>query len=424
MLPLEGYRVLDLSRQMPGPYATHLLADLGMEVIKVEEPLPRYGMGRDDLMPSDPTAEEEVVYAAYNAFARNKKSIALQLLKPEIRPQAQEVFYKLAQKADIVVESYRPGVTKWMGVDYDTVKQHNPRIIYCAVTGYGQTGPYVKYAGHGGHFSAVSGTASRLRDAEGIPLRPDYTPIGYLAALYAVTGILSALVLRDRTGQGQFIDVSLTGADVTQLFMASASYFRTGQEQRRVEGPRLDYVKCKDGKWVTISNPETYFWENFCRVLGHEEWIPLRRGSGPDFERMVEEVKAIFLTKTRDEWLKTLREADCCIAPLNELPEALEDPQVLHLGMVWEAQHPSAGKVKQMGVPIRFSDVSLGIRELAPELGKHTVQVMRELGYSDRQIQEQIPPPSWPGRGTRGGWLIGPKTWTGQDFIRSCEFWR
>ena len=387
MLSLNRYRMLDLSRMVPGPYTSHVLADLGMEVIKVEEPLPRYGMGRDGMTPGDLTPQEELRYAAFNGIARNKKSIALNLLDTAIRPKPQEVFYRLAKEADVVLEGYRPGALKWMGVDYETVKAHNPRIIYCSLTGFGQDGPYHKFPGHGTQFDALSGTI--LLDSEGNPI-PHPVPLGDLSgALYATTSIVGALLHRELTGEGQHIDVPLSGTAMSLMVGAASQLARDGERQRegrRGERASLAYLKCKDGKLLTTSNSETIFWENFCKVLGRPDWIPLYRKQGPESDRMVREVQEMFLTKTRAEWLEILSKAETCVAPVNTIGEAMEDPQMRHLGMVWEMKHPVVGNVRQLGFPVRYSGEKVPPGNFAPFLGQHTREILDRAGYSADEI--------------------------------------
>ena len=387
MLPLEGYRMLDLSRLLPGPVASNILADMGMEVIKVEETEPRYGMGRDVLTHPDPPPEQEVAWAAYNSLARNKKSVALNLLDPDLRPPSQEVFYRLAKDADVVLEGYRPHVVKWMGVDYETVRRHNPRIIYCSISGYGQHGPYIKRAGHDPQYCAVAGTTPPAsleagQRGHGVPLAD------YSAGIYAAVGILGALIERDRSGEGQAIDIPMVATAMSFTRANSARFVREGSHhlgQGRAAG-RFTYIQCSDGKYITTSNAETHFWENFCRVIDREVFIGLRDAVGPEVERMEEEVRAIFLTRTRDEWLRALWEADTCAAPVNDMAEALEDPQVREAGMVWEVDHPSEGRVRQMGFPIGFSRTPATFRSFAPTLGQDTQEVLQAAGYSDAEI--------------------------------------
>ena len=387
MLSLHRYRMLDLSRTLPGPFSSHILADLGMEVIKVEEPEPRYGVGRDSLTPANPTAEEEVRSAAYNIVARNKKSIALDLLDPKKRPASQQLFYRLVQQADVILDGYRPGTVQWMGVDYETVKAYNPKIIYCALTGYGQDGPYAKRPSHGWEMEAVAGVTPMGRD--GSPLRLPVSLGELIGTLYATTCVLGALLHRDATGEGQYLDVSLTAAAMSTMVLPAAQHIR------REEGPppragateaSHAFLKCKDGKWIHTGNTETIFWENFCKALGRPEWIPLRRSRGPEADRMNQEIEEIFLTKTRNEWLDILVKAETCVAPVNDIGEALEDPQMRHVGMAWEMQHPTFGPITQLGFPVRFSGSALQPGGFAPVLGQHTREVLRDAGYTEAEI--------------------------------------
>ena len=383
---LGSYRMLDLSRLLPGPFASHILADMGMEVVKVEEPEPRYGMSRDVLSPIDGTPEDEERHAAYNALARGKKSVALNLLNPDFRPRSQELFYELAKGADVVLEGYRPGVLKWMGIDYETVRAHNPGIIYCSISGYGQDGPYMQYPGHDPQFSAVAGFAAQVADGgtargHGIPLA-DLT-----GSMYAAISILAAVVERERTGEGQYIDVSMLGAVMSLATTDFSTYFREGRLPAARRGS-LTYVRCQDGKYVSLGNAETIFWENFCRALGHEEWIALRGSQGEEYEQMVGEVEQIFLTRPRDEWLALLRDAETCIAPVHDIPGAFADPQVRHIGMALELEHPSEGEVMQLGFPVRFSRTPGAFSSFAPVLGQHTREVLRAAGLAEAELDE------------------------------------
>ena len=248
MLSLERYTVLDLSRMLPGPFASHVLADMGMRVTRVEETEARYGMGRDVLTPADLSPQDEVRYAAFNVLARNKRSIALNLLEPSMRPASQEVFYALAKQADVILEGYRPGAATWMGVDYETIKRHNPRIVYCSLTGFGQDGPYAKYPGHGTQFDALSGTI--LLDDSGSPISHP-VPLGDVSgALYATTCIISALLHREMTGEGVHIDVPLSATAMSLMAPAASRLARTSGAERNFNRDRapLTYLKCQDGK--------------------------------------------------------------------------------------------------------------------------------------------------------------------------------
>ena len=384
---LEKYRMLDLSRFLPGPFCSHILADMGMDVVKVEETEPRYGMNRDGFTGVDPTLDEEMHQVAHNPIARNKRSVALNLLDPKLRPASQEVFYRLAKDADVILEGYRPGAVNWMGVDYETIRKINPRIIYCSITGYGQVGPYVKRPGHDGQFSAVAGLQGRIAmDTDG----EHGLGVGISdpsSGLYAASAILAAILEREESGEGQYIDIPMMSAAMTfNIYGSTQKPVRGGGDR----GPSLSIIKCKDGKFLSTGNAETTFWANFCKAIGHEEYTPLRGQRGEAFTNMVLAVKAQFLTKTREEWLDILVPADTCVAPLHEsVAMALdEDPQVKAIGMAWELDHPLEGHVRQIGAPALFSRTPQTFRTWAPLLGEHTHDVLSGSGFSAAEIAD------------------------------------
>lgn len=381
MLPLEGIRVLDLSRLLPGPSCSMVLGDLGAEVIKVELTEPRAGMGRDVLTPVDPTPEEEEEYAAYNCIARNKKSLALNLRFPEAR----QIFYRLAERMDVILEGFRPGVTERLGVDYQTIKKINPAIVYCAISGFGQDGPYRDLPGHDRTYCALCGVVSITGDREGRPVGTGIPLADLSSGLFSVIGILAALRVREKTGMGQFVDVSMTDCAMHFTTSYAGRYFRDGTVPKRGH-PSYEAMETKDGKFLSTANAETHFWERFCRALGREDLIPLHRvgrEKGHEVNRIVRE---IIRTKTRDEWFQILKEADTCVGPVLEIDEAFQNPQVIHRQMVVELEHPTQGRVRQIGIPLKFSETPGAIRSFAPVLGQHTEEILKELGYSPEEI--------------------------------------
>ena len=403
MALLSGYRMLDLSRLMAAPYAAHLLADMGMDVIKVEEPEPRYGMPRDSFTPYLPTPEGERRASAFNPLGRNKRSIALDLLRPELRPRSQELFYRLAERADVVIEGYRPGVLAWMGIDYETLSKINPRIIVCSLSGYGQDGPYVKLAGHAPQYAGVGGVV-RMNEA-GEPEDGTGGTAGYVNGLFAANAILAAIIERERSGRGQHVDVSMLGALMSLSLRDTVLHARDGELPKpRTAEPALTYLKCADGKYVSTANSESVFWERFCALIERPQYIALRGGNGPEYSAMVEDVRGIFLTKTRDEWLPLLWAADTAAAPVNSIAEALDDPQVRHIGMTWELDHPTEGTVLQQGVPARFSRTPVEFERFAPILGEHTHEVLTEAGFDAAAIAD-----------LEAGGIV--KSWTGEGWV-------
>jgi crotonobetainyl-CoA:carnitine CoA-transferase CaiB-like acyl-CoA transferase len=371
-LALEGIRVLDLSRTVPGPYCTMVLADMGAEVIKIEDP--GYSMG---LLP------DQEKQSAYDFLSRNKKSIALNLKTAEAR----EVMHRLASDADVVTEAFRPGVTERLGVDYATLSSLNPRIVYCSLTSFGQDGPYRDLPGHDPNYISIAGAVGLTGDQEGNPviIRAALGDIG--SALHCVIGILCALMARNSTGKGQYIDISMTDSVVPFLTVSLLRYFRDGFVPRRGwPSLSINTWQTKDGKFVSTGLIEPHFWERFCRALGREDLIPHHRAKGNKLREVHSAIKEAFLTKTRDEWFRIMKDADTCVTPVLELDEVVQDPQLLGRDMFPEYEHPTEGKVRQMGMPIKLSDTPAQFRSFAPVLGQHTDEIMRGLGYTEAQI--------------------------------------
>ena len=373
-LALEGIKVIDLSRTVPGPFCTMMLADMGAEVIKIEDP--GYALG---MIP------DQDKHAAHDYLSRNKKSIALNLKAHE----AKEVFYKLAANADVVMEAFRPGVAKRLKVDYDTVSKLNPRIIYCSLTGFGQDGPYRDLPGHDPNYTSIGGAVGLTGDHKGNPviIRAAVGDIG--SALHAVIGILCAVIAREKTGKGQFVDISMTDSVLSFMTVSLLRYFRDGFLPRRGwPSLSINVWQCKDGKFITTGLIEPHFWERFCRAIGREDLIPHHHAKGEKLHEVYGIIKDTILTKTRDEWTQIMKEADTCVSPVLELDEVVNDPQLQHRQMFPEFDHPTQGKVKQMGMPIKLSDTPAKFRHFAPLLGQHTDEILRNLGYTAHQIDE------------------------------------
>ncbi len=377
--PLDGIKVLDLSRMGPGPFCSMLLADFGAEVIKIEQA----GFG---IIPLD---VDEETWAAYYAIDRNKKSIILDLKLQEARA----VFHEMVKTADVVLEAFRPGVARRLQVDYETVEQINPRVVYCALTGYGQDGPYRDLPGHDINYISVAGALSAMAIRDGRPAVPlnmvgDYAGGGLQAAF----GIVTALLARGTTGRGQFVDVAMVDGAVSLLTWEASLVFAGGAVPKWGETPLTGSVPCgsvfeaRDGGLISLGCFEAKFWENLCRALDREDLIPYQYAGGADREKVTSELTAIFRTKTKGEWFRLLGPKDIPITPVNELDEVLADPQVLHRRMVVEVDHPKLGKVKQVGIGLKFSDTPGEIRCTAPLQGQHTDEILRGLGRSEDEI--------------------------------------
>ncbi len=378
-LPLAGVKVLDLSRMGPGPFCTMLLADFGAEVIKIEQP----GFG---IIPLD---VDEETWAAYYAIDRNKRSIILDFKTEEAR----QVFYEMVKTSDVVLEGSRPGVAKRLKVDYETVKGINPKIIYCSLTGYGQDGPYRDLPGHDINYISVAGALSALAIRDGRPAVPlnmlgDYGGGGLQAAF----GIVVALLARGTTGTGQFVDIAMVDGVVSLLSWEASLLFAGGGVPKWGETPLTGAIPCsyvyetKDGGYVSIGCFEVKFWENLCRALEREDLIPYQFTTGNEKEKVVSQLRQIFLTKTKEEWFQLLSSKDIPITPVHELDEVFSDPQILHRRMVVEVDHPKLGKVKQVGIGIKFSETPGEIRSTAPLPGQHTEEILVDLGYSKDAI--------------------------------------
>lgn len=384
-MALEGIRVIDMTRLAPGPYCTMFLADLGADVIKI---VPGGGRAAAAILPE--MAGEEDRRRAYNPEERSKKSMVLNLRLEEAR----QVFYRLAKRADVIVEEFRPGVVKRLGVDYDTIKEMNPSIVYCSITGYGQDGPYRELAGHDVNYISTGGAQGILGEPGRRPIVPTNIIADYAAGgMHAAIGILAALLARERTGRGQHVDIAMLDGVVSLMHGEAASYFSTGQ----VPGlghillfsgaPHYGVYETKDGKYISLGALEPWFYENLCRALGREDFIPYE-WSPDKWPEIASAFQQIFLTKTRDEWVELLRQTDTCIAPVYSLDEVFSDPQVLHRNLVVELDHPKLGRVKQVGISIKLSETPGAIRSIGPSPGQHTDEVLASLGYTKKEIEK------------------------------------
>ncbi len=392
MLALEGIKVLDFCRNAPGMFATMILADLGAEVLMVERPMDETRAAYERIVAGIETPEDERRHASFSALQRNKRSIALNLKEPE----ALEVFRRLAADADVVVEGFRPGVVDRLGVGYEQVKEINPRAVYCSVSGYGQTGPYSQMAGHDINYISFAGALGLIGDSpDGKPVIPlnlvaDYAGGGLCGAV----GILAALMAREKTGRGQYVDIAMTEGVLYMLcgLIADAlsQGYRATRGGNRLNGgsPFYNVYRTSDGKYFSIAAIEPWFWENLCRAIGREDLIPHQSAGEEKRAEIASTLEAIFLTRTREEWFEALRDANISVGKVYDLEEALTDPQALARGMVVELETPGVpeGKVTQPGIPFHLSDTPGEVRHPGGVTGQHTAEVLASLGYTSIQI--------------------------------------
>jgi crotonobetainyl-CoA:carnitine CoA-transferase CaiB-like acyl-CoA transferase len=380
MRPLEGIKILDLTRLLPGPYGTMLLADLGAEVIKIEEP------ERGDYYRWTPPYLNNVS-SRHLLLNRNKKSVTLNLKAPE----GKSILLKLVELgADVLIEQFRPGVMDRLGVGYEALKKINPRIIYCSLTGYGQNGPYRDLASHDVNYIGLGGVLGLTGPKGGPPVIPGIQIADLVGGgLYSVIGILTALLARQKTGRGQHIDISMFDGVVSLLTDGALAYFADGKPpgpgERRLTGglPQYQVYQTKEGKYLAVGALEEKFWANLCRLIGRPEWAEkIPREGEPRAEEMKKEMAAVFRTRTQKEWLDLLMNEDTCVGPVQSLDEVFADPHVLSRRMLVETEHPKAGRVRQIGVPLKFSETPGEIRGPAPEIGEHTEEILGALGYS------------------------------------------
>lgn len=396
---LDHIKVLDLTTFPTGSLAVMLMVDMGADAIKIKQPQKRSGQGPisegSDMTSEADEKKRAEMAAAYQFDERGKKSICLNLKTQ----QGKDIFYKLARTADVVIDEFRPGVTERLGIDYDTLKEINPRIICCSVTGYGHDGPYRLYPGHDTNYISIAGILGITGTPDGRHAIPG-VPIGDLAGggMQAAIGILLALIAREKSGKGQFIDTSMV--DALTLFMMvrhGPQFFISGRKPKLGERP-AHVFKTKDGKYINIAPGEPWFWERLCRTLGLEEYIPYQGAVGvyaPDTQELLEKrdqilasLQEVFSTKTRDEWLRILWEVDTCVSPVYEFDEMLDDPHLLYRNMITEIDHPTLGKIKQPGITIKLSETPGKIKGTSPLTGRHTEEILKSLDYSEKDIIE------------------------------------
>ncbi|MCI0490197.1 MAG: CoA transferase [Blastocatellia bacterium] len=375
---LEGIRVLDLSRMLPGPFCSMMLGDLGAEVIKVEE-----------VRVGDPTRQTPPVInqqsAVFLQVNRNKKSIALDLKQSEGR----EIFLKLAATSDVVLEQFRPGVMERLRLGYAEVSEVNPRIVYCSLTGFGQDGPHRNRSGHDLNYLALSGVLGLTTDERGKPVIPGTQIADLAGGMVAAFAILAALMSRRSRGRGQLIDVSMFDVLMTMLAVPAAQQF-AGREigvggKYTLSGayPYYNVYETSDGRFMSLGALEPKFWADFCRRVGRSDLIARQFDEGERRDDLFEEVRRIFKSRTQAEWVKMMEDADACCEPVLSMAEAFEHTQTRARAGVRQSEHPTEGRIEQLGFACKMSDTPPSENLPSPALGEHTEELLAEIGFSE-----------------------------------------
>ncbi len=375
--------MLDLSRLLPGPYCSLLLADLGMEVLKIED----LEMG-DYMRKMGPVRKQDSAY--FIAVNRNKKSMALNLKVKE----GKEIFFKLIETYDIILESFRPGVMDRLGIGYEELKKGNPRVILCSLSGYGQDGPYRERSGHDINYIGLAGILELIGEKNGAPVIPgvQMADLGAGGMMSAIA-ILAAIVQRGKTGKGQYLDVAMLDGAISWLSIHAGKYFMDEELPKRGDMVLSGRYACyhvyetKDGRYMSLGALEPKFWENFCETIGRRELVFKQYLEGEERLHLIEEIQKIFKTKTQKDWVTTFKNADACCEPILNLEEVFCHPHVLHRQMVKDLDHPVEGKIRQVGSPIKSSQFTFEIRTPPPRWGEHTMEVLKAMGYSEKEIQ-------------------------------------
>lgn len=382
---LRNLRVIDLSRHAPGPYATMLMADLGADVICVEQPS---GQGRRV------DAELGVGRKArlHNPVGRNKRSIALDLKDGAMR----DVCLRLIEGADIMVEGFRPGVARRLGLDYESVREVNPEVIYCSVSGYGQDGPYRDFVGHDLNYISIAGIMGLTGYRNGPPVIPPNIMGDYAGGgLFAAFSILAAVVSRIHTGKGQYIDMAMSDGALSLANLAVCDYLSSGIPPRPGEYFLLGSLPCynvyqtADGKWLSIACMEPWFWKKLCERLDCPQFTADQFNEA-SFDGIFVHLRETFRRKSRDAWFAELSQDEICVTPVYGIEEAIDDPHNRARKMFVELEDAEFGTIKQVGIAPKFSATPGEARTLAPEPGQHTAEILREIGCAEAEIAQLL----------------------------------
>ncbi len=381
--PLSSLKILDFSTLLPGPFATMMLADLGADVLHVEAP------NRFDFARLIPPFDDDT--SAWHALVnRSKRSIALNLK----HPQAIEIVYELVKEYDIVLEQFRPGVMDRLGIGYDDLRAINPNLIYCAITGYGQTGPLKDRAGHDINYVGLAGIMGHMGRSGSNPA-PLSIPLGDMGggSFGAVTAILAAVIHRMQSGEGQFVDISMFDAAIAWNSLAARYYLVAGKEPEQEGdtfngGSYYDYYRTADGRYLSVGSLEPKFWMRFCQALGCPELMIEGHilADSEEQEAIKEEIRTIIATQTLEEWVNVFSEIDACVEPVLTVAEMIDHPHTQAREMVVNVPKPDGGTQAQIAHPFKFSATQSAYKHIGVKLGEHTEEVLINLGYSKEQL--------------------------------------
>lgn len=377
---LDGIRIVDLTNVGPGAHCTRILADLGADVVRVVE--------ARSVIEKRGRRQWKAPIWAYG-MRRNTRPLGLDLKREE----GLEVFFKLLEKADVVMVGLRPSAAERLGVHYDAVHEANPRVVYCSLTGFGADGPYRDIAGHDINYQSIGGTVGLTGLAGGPPMIPGATAADSAGGgMHAAVAVLAAVISQRATGRGQFVDVSATDGIVNMVSLAIDEYLTTGEEPKRGEAlltglhPWYNIYETADGKYLSVGAIESQFYANLCRLMGLEDLIPHQYAEGEKKDEIFGRFAEVFRTRTRDEWVSLLMEEDTCTAPVYSISELVSDRNLLHRNMIVEVDHPTEGKMKQAGIMVKLSGTPGEIKYVDPQTSDFTEEILAEAGFSEARI--------------------------------------